>query len=96
MEESPGRVSSDRLTRSNDVILTGVLCYQVKPGDKIELTGIYSNSYDSRLNTKNGFPIFATVILANHILKNDEKGETDRLTDEDIKAITQLSRDERI
>ena len=35
---------------------SGDLCDQVKPGDEIELTAIYSNSYDSSLNTKNGFP----------------------------------------
>merc|ERR1739838_805347 len=34
--------------------------------------------------------------MANHIAKLDEKGETDRMTDDDIKAITQLSKDERI
>merc|ERR1719369_1301657 len=74
----------------------GDLCDVCKPGDEIELTGVYSNSYDSSLNTKNGFPIFATVIIANHIVRNDEKGETDRMIDDDIKAITQLSKDERI
>ena len=85
-----------RLPRSKDAILTGDLCDLVKPGDEIELTGVFSNSYDSSLNVSNGFPIFATVIMANHIAKLDEKGETDRMTDEDIKAITNLSKDERI
>ena len=47
----------------------GDLCNICKPGDEIELTGVYSNSYDSSLNTKNGFPIFATVIVANHIVR---------------------------
>ena len=47
----------------------GDLCDTCKPGDEIELTGVYSNSYDSSLNTKNGFPIFATVIIANHIVR---------------------------
>ena len=56
LQESPGRVSAGRLPRSKDVILTGDLCDQVKPGDEIELTAIYSNSYDSSLNSKNGFP----------------------------------------
>jgi len=96
LQESPGKVSAGRLPRSKDAILMGDLCDTCKPGDEIELTGVYSNSYDSSLNTKNGFPIFATVIIANHIVKNDEKGETDRMTDDDIKAITQLSKDERI
>ena len=85
-----------RLPRSKDVILTGDLCDICKPGDEIELTGVYSNSYDSSLNVSNGFPIFATVIMANHIAKLDEKGQTDRMTDDDIKAITQLSKEERI
>jgi len=96
IQESPGKVSAGRLPRSKDAILMGDLCDVCKPGDEIELTGVYSNSYDSSLNTKNGFPIFATVIIANHIVRNDEKGETDRMTDDDIKAITQLSKDERI
>jgi len=96
IQESPGKVSAGRLPRSKDAILMGDLCDTCKPGDEIELTGVYSNSYDSSLNTKNGFPIFATVIIANHIVRNDEKGETDKMTDDDIKAITQLSKDERI
>merc|ERR1719175_137886 len=96
IQESPGRVKAGRLPRSKDAILTGDLRDICKPGDEIELTGVYSNSYDSSLNTKNGFPIFATVIIANHIVKKDEKGETERMTDDDIKAITQLSKDERI
>merc|ERR1719273_722633 len=96
IQESPGRVKAGRLPRSKDAILTGDLCDICKPGDEIELTGVYSNSYDSSLNTKNGFPIFATVIIANHIVRNDEKGETDAMTEDDIKAINALSKDERI
>merc|ERR1719210_2005893 len=96
IQESPGKVKAGRLPRSKDAILTGDLCDICKPGDEIELTGVYSNSYDQSLNVSNGFPIFATVIMANHIAKRDEKGETDRMTDDDIKAITQLSKDERI
>ena len=61
-----------------------------------ELTGIYHNNYDGSLNTSNGFPVFATVIQANHIAKKDDKLAVAALTDEDIKAIVALSRDERI
>ena len=61
-----------------------------------ELTGIYHNNYDGSLNTANGFPVFATVIEANHIAKKDDKMAVAALTDEDIKAISQLSKDERI
>lgn len=61
-----------------------------------ELTGIYHNNYDGSLNTANGFPVFATVILANHITCRDEGVAVAELTDEDVKAIVALSKDERI
>lgn len=61
-----------------------------------ELTGIYHNNYDGSLNIANGFPVFATVIEANFITKKDDKMAAGNLTDEDIKAIVQLSKDERI
>jgi DNA replicative helicase MCM subunit Mcm2 (Cdc46/Mcm family) len=61
-----------------------------------ELTGIYHNNYDGSLNTQNGFPVFATVIQANFITKKDDKLAAANLTDEDIKAVVQLSKDERI
>lgn len=61
-----------------------------------ELTGIYHNNYDGSLNMANGFPVFATVILANHITCKDEGMAVAELTDEDVKAIVALSKDERI
>ena len=63
---------------------------------KTDQSEIYKVQLNHRHIISNGFPIFATVIMANHIAKRDEKGETDRMTDDDIKAITQLSKDERI
>jgi DNA replication licensing factor MCM2 len=96
IQEAPGKISAGRLPRSKDSILTGDLCDRVKPGDEIEITGVYSNQYDSSLNTKQGFPVFTTIIMANHILRKDEASEADRLTDEDIKAIIALSKDETI
>ena len=57
---------------------------------------MYSNNYDGSLNVANGFPVFATVIEANYISKKDDKTALGNLTDDDIKAIHQLARDERI
>merc|ERR1712106_304780 len=96
IQESPGKVTAGRLPRSKDALLMGDLCDSCRPDDEIELTGVYSNSYDTSLNTKNGFPIFATIIIANHIVRHDQKSEAERMTDDDIKAITLLSKDERI
>merc|ERR1712241_1440698 len=96
IQESPGKVPAGRLPRSKDAILLGDLCDTCRPGDEIELTGVYTNNYDGSLNTNNGFPVFATVIMANHILKKDDSNATKNLTDDDIKAIMALSKDERI
>lgn len=96
MQESPGKVPAGRLPRSKDAILLDDLVDMCKPGDEIELTGIYHNNYDGSLNTQNGFPVFATVIQANFITKKDDKLAAANLTDEDIKAVVQLSKDERI
>ena len=96
IQESPGKVPAGRLPRSKDSILLGDLCDTCRPGDEIELTGVYTNNYDGSLNTAQGFPVFATVIMANHILRKDESNATKSMTDEDIKAIISLSKDERI
>lgn len=61
-----------------------------------EVTGIYRNNYDGSLNTSNGFPVFATVIEANFITKQDDKMAVMNLTDEDVREIIRLSKDERI
>ena len=51
IQESPGKVPPGRLPRSKDSILLGDLCDLCKPGDEIELTGVYTNNYDGSLNT---------------------------------------------
>lgn len=40
--------------------------------------------------------MFATVILGNHVAKKQDKVMGRNLTDEDIKAIVALAKDERI
>uniref|UniRef100_A0A3Q2XWR1 DNA replication licensing factor MCM2 n=1 Tax=Hippocampus comes TaxID=109280 RepID=A0A3Q2XWR1_HIPCM len=96
IQESPGKVAAGRLPRSKDAVLLADLVDSCKPGDEIfqELTGIYHNNYDGSLNVANGFPVFATVILANHVARRDEGVAAAELTDEDVKAIVALSKDE--
>ena len=40
--------------------------------------------------------MFATVIMANHIVRQDASNALLAMTDDDIKAVVALSRDERI
>ena len=45
----------------------------MQPGDEIEVTGIYRNNFDHSLNTKHGFPVFATMLEANYIERRADK-----------------------
>lgn len=63
---------------------------------KQEVTGIYRNNFDAALNTKNGFPVFSTVLEANHVNKKEDIFAAFRLDEEDERQIRQLSKDERI
>lgn len=96
VQESPGKVTAGRLPRSKDAILLGDLCDSCKPGDEVELTGVYTNNYDGSLNTSNGFPVFATIIMANHVLRKDDKVAARHMTDDDVRRIVALSKDERL
>lgn len=60
------------------------------------MTGIYTNNFDLSLNTKNGFPVFATVVEANYVAKKQDLFSAYRLTDEDKAEIERLAKDPRI
>lgn len=92
LQESPSTIVSGRIPRSKDCILLEDLCDQCKPGDEVEITGIYTNEYDGPLNAANGFVVFATVILVNHISVKDCKHISNTLTDDDIATIQRLSK----
>lgn len=57
---------------------------------------MYHINYSGALNTANGFPVFATVIQANHITRKDIKMAVATLTDDEVKDIHQLAKDEKI
>jgi len=48
------------------------------------------------LNTKNGFPVFTTVVEANYATKKQDLFAAYKLTDEDKAEIGKLSKDTRI
>ncbi|BES93672.1 DNA replication licensing factor [Nesidiocoris tenuis] len=96
LQESPGKIPAGRIPRSKDVIMLGDLCDRCKPGDEIDVTGVYTNTYEGSLNTEHGFPVFATVILANHLIVKDSKQIVESLTEEDVTTILKLSKDHRI
>lgn len=38
-----------------------------RPGDEVDVVGIFTNNFDMALNQSNGFPVFSTVIEANNV-----------------------------
>jgi len=75
------------------VILLWDLIDVARPGEEIEVTGVYTTNYDSSLNRKSGFPVFSTMIEANHVQRREELLSSRMLTDEDKKEILKLSKD---
>ncbi|CAH9129730.1 unnamed protein product [Cuscuta epithymum] len=96
LQESPGIVPAGRLPRYKEVILLNDLIDCARPGEEIEVTGIYTNNFDMSLNTKNGFPVFATVIEANYVTKKHDLFSAYKLTQEDKEEIEMLAKDPRI
>ena len=96
LQESPGTVPAGRLPRHREVILLWDLIDRAKPGEEIEVTGIYRNNYDAQLNNRNGFPVFATILEANNVVKSHDQLAGFRMTEEDEQEIRKLSRDPNI
>ena len=66
-----------------------------RPGDEVEVTGIYINRFDYFGNIKHGFPVFQTIVEVNNLKRFGDE-EIIELTDEDKQAIRKLSRTEGI
>ncbi|KAF1984439.1 MCM2/3/5 family protein [Aulographum hederae CBS 113979] len=96
LQEAPGTVPAGRLPRHREVILLWDLIDSAKPGEEVEITGIYKNNYDAQLNNKNGFPVFSTILEANYVVKSHDQLAGFRLTEEDEREIRQLARDPNI
>lgn len=96
LQESPGSVPPGRLPRHKEVILQFDLIDIARPGEEIEVTGVYTTVFDTNLNSKSGFPVFATLIEANHVAKREDLTSSRMLTEEDKKEIVRVSRDPQL
>jgi DNA replication licensing factor MCM2 len=77
LQESPTMVEPGKMPRQKEVVLTGDLVDTVRPGDKMELTGIYKCIYDAGTNARTCFPVYRTEVIAVHVkCKGDVKEMT--------------------
>ncbi|KAL1896451.1 MCM DNA helicase complex subunit [Ceratocystis pirilliformis] len=94
IQEMPERAPAGQLPRSIDVILDDDLVDKVKPGDRIQLVGIYRTLGNRNTNHNNA--IFKTLVLANNVVLLSSKSiggvATSTITDHDIREINKLSK----
>ncbi|KAK0249393.1 MCM DNA helicase complex subunit [Friedmanniomyces endolithicus] len=96
IQEMPERAPAGQLPRSVDVIMDDDMVDRVKPGDRIELVGIYR----SLGNAGQGSAVFKTLILANNVILLSSKSgggiATATITDTDIRNINKISKQRRV
>ncbi|KAH8698186.1 DNA replication licensing factor MCM3 [Phaeosphaeriaceae sp. PMI808] len=98
IQEMPERAPAGQLPRSVDVIMDDDLVDRVKPGDRIQLVGIY-RSLGNR-NASSGSSTFRTLILANNIILLSSKSGGGiaqvNITDTDIRNINKIAKNKRV
>jgi DNA replication licensing factor MCM3 len=90
----PERAPAGQLPRSVDVLLDDDMVDRVKPGDRIQLVGVF-RSLGNR-NAGPGSSIFRTLILANNIVLLSSKAgggiAQATITDQDVRNINKMSK----
>lgn len=98
IQEMPERAPAGQLPRSVDVILDDDLVDRVKPGDRIQLVGIY-RSLGNR-NAGSGSSTFRTLLLANNVILLSSKSgggiAQATITDTDIRNINKIAKNKRV
>ena len=72
VQELPHDVPAGRIPRQKEVVLLGDNIDLARPGDAVQIIGVYMNRYSLNLNIKQGFPVFSTIIEANSIKRMEE------------------------
>lgn len=98
IQEMPERAPAGQLPRSVDVIMDDDMVDRVKPGDRIQLVGIF-RSLGNR-NAGQGSSTFKTLILANNVILLSSKSgggiAQAAITDTDIRNINKISKQRRV
>ena len=96
VQEMPESAPAGQLPRSVDVILDDDLVDTTKPGDRIQIVGVYRALGGANNNSSS----FKTVILANSVYPLHARSTgvafQDKLTDIDIRNINKMSKEKKI
>lgn len=94
IQEMPERAPAGQLPRGVDVVLDDDLVDSVKPGDRVQLVGVFRTL--GNRNTNHNSALFKTVILANNVVllssKSGGGAATATITDTDIRNINKVAK----
>ena len=96
LQETPGSVPPGRVPRTKEVVFTDDLIDSARPGEEVEVTGVYEQKFDSGLTLQSGFPVFSTFLTANHVRKREDASATANMSEKDIQEILKLAEDPNI
>ncbi|KAI5188571.1 DNA replication licensing factor MCM2 [Nematocida sp. AWRm77] len=97
VQEVPESAPPGRLPRSKDVVVLHDLIDYAKPGDEVEMVGVYKNNYSgSSAHQGTSMPVFSTVIEALSFVKRGDDAALFSITPEDEKEIKRLAQQENI
>lgn len=82
MQETPGTVPPGRVPRQKECIVLHDLVDAARPGDEVQIIGIYMHRYDQIANAKHGFPVFQTLVEVVNLQRFGDENIIE-LTDED-------------
>ncbi|KJZ78125.1 DNA replication licensing factor mcm3 [Hirsutella minnesotensis 3608] len=94
IQEMPERAPAGQLPRGVDVILDDDLVDRVKPGDRIQLVGIFRTL--GNRNANHNSALFKTIILANNVVhlasKSGGEAISTIITDTDLRNINKVAK----
>ncbi|GAB7350217.1 hypothetical protein MBLNU459_g0873t1 [Dothideomycetes sp. NU459] len=98
IQEMPERAPAGQLPRSVDVILDDDMVDRVKPGDRIQMVGIYRSLGNRNAGAQSS--TFRTLVLANNIILLSSKSgggiAQAAITDTDIRNINKISKQRKV
>jgi len=94
IQEMPEKAPAGQLPCSVDVVIEDDLVDRIKPGDRVQVCGIYKSLPQKSSGHTNG--IFRTIVVANSIKHLSREIQGPVMTDVDIKNIKEMAANEKI
>ncbi len=92
VQEIPEELPPGRMPRSVQAVLTHDLVDYVKPGDRVNIMGIYKSVLAMSMRNRNS-TLFKTYVHVNHVDPEDKSEEDSDISKEDKEKIEELSKE---